>query len=132
MRRVQRRGGRPTPLQHELIIRLLKAIDPRLEPLVDDIVDNADGAGGCVMIFMDLIGPRLAVGAVLVFKVLGVSPSHVALAWRLAEDKLNQTLEEGSALQVATRLLGVAAEDQTMRLPLLDAIFADLSFVDAE
>lgn len=71
MRRVHRRGGRPTPLQHELMVRLFKGIDPRLDPLVDDVINGADKADGCVRVFMDLVGPEVAVGASLAFGMLG-------------------------------------------------------------
>lgn len=107
MRRVQRRGGRPTPLQHMLMVQLLKAIDPRLEPLVDDVVECADDADGCITVFMDLVGPEVAVAAALVFKLAGARSDHVDLAWRLAEEKAMEMPNKGSASKIADRLLGV-------------------------
>lgn len=107
MRRVQRRGGRPTPLQHMLMVQLLKAIDPRLEPLVDEVVEGADNADGCIMVFMDLVGPEVAVGAAHVFKLAGARSDHIDLAWRLAEEKANEMPGKGTASEIEDRLLGI-------------------------
>lgn len=109
MRRVRRRGGRPTYLQHMVMVQLLKAIDPRLEPLVDDVVNGADGSDGCVMVFMDLVGPEVAVGAALVFKLAGARPEDVDLAWRLAEQKAIEMPYKGSTHEIGQRLLGYTA-----------------------
>ena len=89
-----------------LMVQLLKAIDPRLEPLVDDVVNGADDADGNVTVFMDLVGPEVAVGAALVFKLAGARPEHVDLAWRLAEQNAIEMPWKGTASDIAKRLLG--------------------------
>lgn len=104
MRRVQRRG-QVSPLLMTVMISLLKGIDRRLEPLVDDVVHGADGADGNVTVFMDLVGPEVAVGAALVFKLSGARPEHVELAWRLAEQKAIEMPGKGTASEIAERLL---------------------------
>jgi hypothetical protein len=88
-----------------LMVQLLKAIDPRLEPLVDDVVEHADGADGNVTVTMDLVGPEVAVGAALIFRLAGARPEHVDLAWRLAEQKAIEAPGKGSASEIAERLM---------------------------
>lgn len=109
MRRVQRRGVRPTYLQQVLMVQQLKAIDPRLEPLVDDVVNGSDAADGCIAVLMDLVGPEVAVGAALVFKMLGARSEHVALAWSLAEQKTIEVPGKGSAAEIRELMLGYSA-----------------------
>lgn len=108
MRRVHRRGGTPSQIHTIVMAQLLKSIDPRLEPLVDDVVERADGADGCIVVFMDLVGPEVAVGSALVFKLAGARTDHVDLAWRLAEEKAVEMPGKGSASEIAERLVPTA------------------------
>ncbi len=94
-----------------IMIQLLRGIDPRLEPLIDDIVgreDSADSAEGCIRVFMDLVGPEVAVGGALVFKLVGARSEHVDLAWELAEQVAIAIPTKGTASEIAKRLLATS------------------------
>lgn len=104
LRRLHRKRDASTA-QVEMVARQLKRIDPRFEPLVDEIVEGGAGANACVVAFMDLVGPELAVGAAIAFRLIGIAEDDARLAWTLAEQKTIAFPQKGNAAEIGLRLM---------------------------